>query len=136
MELLLIVVFFLLTLNFSVAVVMIFTKKRVKFLPLGVLATALLLLGGLLIFLTLGHGASGLFKLFLLLAGAAPIAMVVSAILHNAVSALLSRLLKREFEEAVFFLIAVFGCPTAFFTGIIGSIVMIVRGMVTGQRLF
>lgn len=136
MKLSLIMVFCLLVLSFSVTVITIFTKKHVKFLPLRVLASVLLLLGGLLIFLTLGQGVSGVLKLFLLLAGAAPVAMVVSAILHNIVCALFSALLKREFEEPIFFLIAMFGCPAVFLIGAVGSITLIIRGLVAGQYHF
>ena len=89
--------------------------------------TAISLLGAALIFLTLKQDVAGILKIFLILAGAAPATMIISVILHNAISGLLTHFLKREVEEAVFFLIAVFGCPAAFLVGVVGSIVMMIR---------
>lgn len=130
MRFLLVLVFLLLIGFCAIVLGLFFTKKHVKFPVLAALALVLSLLGGVLIFLTLKQGIRGALKVYLILAGAAPAAMVISVVLHNAISGLLTALLHRDFEEAAFFLIALFGCPAAFFVGAIGSIVMIIRSMI------
>ena len=114
----------------AVAVIESLAGKHVDF-PLKVaLIVALSLLGGAVLFLTFRQGVGGALKVFLILAGAAPAAMVASVVLHNVVSGLLTTLLNRTLGEPVFFLIAVFGCPAAFLAGVIGSIVLIIRGVI------
>lgn len=53
--------------------------------------------------------------------------MIASVILHNAVYALTKSVSGKDIEEPVFFLIAVFGCPAAFLTGVVGSTVLFIR---------
>jgi hypothetical protein len=107
-----------------------FARKHVGFRFLAALMFPLSILGGALIFLTIEQNVRGAFRVFLVLVGIAPAAMIVSIILHNAISGLLTALLKREFEEAVFFLIALFACPAAFLVGTIGSIVLIIKNVI------
>ena len=116
---------------FSVVLIsLFFARKRVGSPFLVALLFTLSLSGGALILLALEQGAEGTLRIFLILSGAAPTAMLVSVILHNTISGLLTALLRREFEEALFFLIALFACPAAFLVGTMGSIVLIVRDMV------
>lgn len=114
----------------AVAVVESLAGKHVEFPFKVALIVALSLLGGTVLFLTLRQRVGGALKVFLILSGAAPAAMIVSVVLHNVVSGLLTALLNRNLEEPVFFLIAVFGCPAAFLVGVVGSVVMIVRGVI------
>jgi hypothetical protein len=60
-------------------------------------------------------------KVFLLLAEASFVGLPISAILHNAVSALLNT------EEPVFFITAIIVCPIGFLVGAIGSIVLTIK---------
>ena len=50
-------------------------------------------------------------------------AFIISVILHNLLGGLLG------VEEAVFFCIAVFACPLAIAVGIIGSLVIFIKGL-------
>ena len=122
-------VFFSLLVLSVVVVILFFARKHTKFVFLAAMLFALALLGGALILLTLEQDIGGSLRIFLILAGVAPAAMIVSVILHNAISGLLTSLLNRDFEEAVFFLIALFGCPALFLVGIVGSIVLLIRDM-------
>jgi hypothetical protein len=123
-------VFFLLVVSFSAILsIFYFMRERVKFSLIAVATIVISLLGGLLVILTLEQNVDGLLGVFLIMAGVAPAAMIVSVILHNSISGLLTYLLKKEFEEAVFFLMAIFGCPAAFLVGVIGSIVLAIRDM-------
>lgn len=116
--------------GFSIVITgLFFARKHVGFRFLAALMFVVALLGGALIFLTLEQDVHGMLRIFLMLTGIAPAAMIVSVILHNVISGLLTALLKREFEEAIFFLTAVFACPAAFLAGAVGSIVLIVKNM-------
>jgi hypothetical protein len=64
-------------------------------------------------------------KTFLLIAGISLGAFIISFVLHNALSALFG------IEEPVFFTIAVFVAPAAFAVGIIGSLVVFLKGLFT-----
>ncbi len=129
MRLSLIWVFLSLLVLSVVAAVLFFARKHARFVFLAAILFALALLGGALILLTLEQDIGGLLRIFLTLAGVAPAAMIVSIILHNAISGLLTSLLNRDFDEAVFFLIALFGCPALFLVGVVGSIVLLIRDM-------
>jgi len=130
MRLSLIWVFFSLLVLSIVVAILFFAKKHAKSVFLAAILLALALLGGSLILLTLEQDVGGSLRIFLILAGVAPAAMIVSVILHNAVSGLLTSLLNREFEEAVFFLIALFACPAVFLVGVVGSLVLIIRDII------
>ena len=62
-------------------------------------------------------------KTFLLVAGISLGTFIISVFLHNALSGLFG------IEEPVFFVIAVFICPLALTVGIIGGLVLFVRGL-------
>ncbi len=62
-------------------------------------------------------------KVFLLVAGISLGAFIISVFLHNAISGLFG------IEEPVFFSIAVFVTPLAFAAGIIGSLVIFIKGL-------
>jgi amino acid transporter len=62
-------------------------------------------------------------KTFLLVAGISLGAFVISVFLHNALSALF------EIEEPVFFTIAVIICPLALAVGVVGSLVLLIKGL-------
>ena len=79
------------------------------------------LLGVTLLVLTLKTKVRGMLKGFLLLTGAAPVAMLVFGILHNAVSGLLNT------EEPVFFFLTIIICPIGFLVGAVGLIVLAIK---------
>jgi uncharacterized MAPEG superfamily protein len=66
-----------------------------------------------------------LLKTFLLITGLSIGTFIVSVFLHNALSALFG------VEEPVFFLIAVIVSPAALAAGIIGSLVMVIKGLIS-----
>lgn len=66
-----------------------------------------------------------LMRIFLLVPGISLVVFIVSVFLHNTVSALLN------VEEPVFFIIAVILSPLAFAAGLIGSLVIFIKGMVS-----
>ena len=73
---------------------------------------------------------------FLLVAGIALGAFIISVILHNAIYGLFIHFFGADFwdrtgvgDEPVFFFIAVILCPLAFAVGITGSLVIFVRGL-------
>jgi hypothetical protein len=73
----------------------------------------------------LSEGNMKLMRIFLLVPGISLVVFIVSVFLHNTVSALLN------IEEPVFFIIAVILSPLAFATGLIGSLVIYIKGMVS-----
>ena len=104
--------------------------KPFKFIYLFIKMVGLSLLGGVIIFLTIYQNYGGLFRVFAIMAGIAPLAMIISIILHNLTCALLTKLSGKEIEEPVFFLIAIFGCPTVFLVGIVGSLIIAIRAII------
>jgi len=64
-------------------------------------------------------------KTFLLVAGISLGAFIISVFLHNAISGLFG------IEEPAFFFIAVFITPLAFAIGLIGSLVIFIKGLVS-----
>ena len=62
-------------------------------------------------------------KIFLLVAGISVAIFIISVFLHNAIGGLFS------IEEPVFFFIAVFVAPLTFTVGIIGSLVIFIKGL-------
>lgn len=137
MEALLKAVFCLLVAVFSLAVVAATpllkkVNKQARFwVPLFVV---ILLLGGALIFLTVALGASGVFKVFLLLAGAGATATGIGTLLHAGIEVLSRKLSdKKAIDETVFFIIGLFVGPLAFLTGMIGIVIIYVSsGLVIG----
>ncbi len=78
-------------------------------------------LGVTLVILTVKAKVGGMLKKFLLLAGASIVGFLISGILHNVISGL------TNFEEPVFFIIAIIVCPIGFLVGAIGSIVLTIK---------
>jgi len=85
-----------------------------------------------------GLNARGLkmLKAFLLVAGIALGVFIISFFLHNAIYGLFSHCFGADFwdrtgigDEPVFFIIAVIICPLAFAVGLIGSLVIFVKGL-------
>ncbi len=93
------------------------------------------LLGAALIFFTLKEKVEGTLKKFLILAGGSAVLFFISVVLHNLFYALgtvtghitLLKYLTGTFDVA-FFLIAVIVCPIGFLVGVVGSIVLFVKG--------
>ena len=75
--------------------------------------------------LKLSERSMKLMRVFLLVPGIALVVFIVSVFLHNTVSALLN------VEEPVFFIIAVILSPLAFAAGLIGSLVIFIKGLVS-----
>jgi len=71
----------------------------------------------------LGERGLKMMKIFLLVAGISLATFIISVFLHNAIGGLFS------IEEPVFFFIAVFIAPLALTVGIIGSLVILVKGL-------
>lgn len=136
MDALMVVIFCLLGAGFSVVVVAEFLlskKMQLKIRVQAVVTVVISLFGGALIFLTLWQDISGVFKVFLIMAGAAPAAMIIGFFLHNGTCALIGKITgKKDIDEPVFFLLTLFGVPAAFLTGMVGSIAMFIRGLVFG----
>ena len=97
-------------------------KKKQLFL---ILLIIIVFLGAALIVLTIRQYVEGPLKIFLIMTGAAPAALLICVFLHNALCGLLTVVLRKKevVEEPVFFLLAIFGCPLAFVAGVVGSIV-------------
>jgi len=73
----------------------------------------------------LGERGLKMIKTFLLLAGISLGAFIISAFLHNIISGLLGG------EEPVFFVIAVIISPLALTVGLIGALVIFVKGLIS-----
>jgi len=84
-------------------------------------------LGILLIIFTVKEKMQGKQKRFLLLTGGSAAGFFIGVILHNMVSGLLTLILGYEFEEPVFFILAVIIMPITFLVGMIGSIVLLIK---------
>ncbi|MES0341325.1 MAG: hypothetical protein ABUK08_03320 [Candidatus Humimicrobiaceae bacterium] len=121
-------------------VTMVFFFVPIKYISTDFLFTAIpgiifLLLGIALIVLIAKSGLRGLSKKFLLITVTAPIGAVVSVALHNFVYGVFIYFFGADFwertgmgEEPVFFFIAIFICPVAFLVGVVGSIVLLIKG--------
>lgn len=86
----------------------------------------LAILGVILLVLTVRKEVGGTSGAFLLLTGASALGMSVFAILHNLVTAMFIKIFKvnPNFDEPVFFILAVLVCPLGFLVGAIGTIVL------------
>jgi hypothetical protein len=74
---------------------------------------------------SLGERGLKLMKTFLLLAGISLGAFIISVFLHNVVSGLLG------IDEPVFFIIAIIISPLALAVGLIGSLVLFIKGLIS-----
>jgi hypothetical protein len=72
---------------------------------------------------------AGKLGVFVMMIGGAIVGFFVSVLLHNAIYAALfvTLLDKPDFDEPVFFIIAVIVCPIVFVVGVVGSLVMWLR---------
>jgi len=99
--------------------------------PFGVF----LLLGVALLVFTLREKVAGLLRAFFLLTAASAVGVFVFILLHNAVYGLLIHFFGEGFwnggDEPVFFILAVIVCPLGFLTGVVGSIVLRIKGAVS-----
>ena len=77
----------------------------------------------------LSEGSLKLLKTFILVAGISLGVLIISIFLHNAIYALVMHLFDTEFEEPVFFIIATIVCPLGLAVGIIGSMVIYLKGL-------
>ena len=93
------------------------------------------LLGVALIILTLREKVDGKLKKFFLLTGASAAGFFLSVLLHNAIYALFSHFFGSDFwnggDELFFFTMAVVVCPLGFLVGMVGSIVLGIKGAVS-----
>ena len=99
--------------------------------PFGVF----LLLGVALLVFTLREKIAGLLRAFFLLTAASAVGVFVFILLHNALYGLLIHFFGEGFwnggDEPVFFILAIIVCPLGFLTGVIGSIVLRIRGPIS-----
>ena len=90
------------------------------------------LLGIALIVLTLREKVEGILKKFFLLAGASAVGVLVFILLHNAVYGLFIYFFGEGFwnggDEPFFFIMAIIVCPLGFLVGVVGSIVLAIKG--------
>jgi hypothetical protein len=98
-------------------------------------AAIFLLLGIALIILAAKAPLTRALRVFLIMAGSAGAAFLLSVVLHNLVYGLLIWWFGEDFwgaqgggDEAFFFIIAIFVCPLVFLVGTVGSIVMFILG--------
>ena len=97
-------------------------------------AAIFLLLGIALIILAAKARLPRALKTFLIMTGSAGAAFLLSVVLHNVIYGLLIMWFGENFwgtnggDEAFFFIIAILVCPLVFLVGMIGSIVMFIRG--------
>ena len=89
----------------------------------------------------LGERGLKMLRIFLLVAGISLGAFIISVFLHNAIYGLFIHFFGADFwdrigisEEPVFFIIAVFVCPLAFAVGLIGSLVLFIKGLFSKTR--
>jgi len=86
-------------------------------------------LGVILLVLTVKKKVTGISKILLLLTGASVVGLPIFVILHNLVTALCISLFhsSTEFDEPVFFILAIIVCPLGFLVGAIGTIVQMFK---------
>jgi len=132
-------VIFWLLVAFFIVIILFFlvpvANRSIDFLFMAIPGIIFLLLGIALIILTAKSRLKGLLKKFLLVTGAAPIGAVVSVILHNAFYGVFIHFFGADFwdrigtgDEPVFFILAIIVCPIAFLVGVVGSIVLFIKG--------
>lgn len=129
----LIAVFCALLVNFAIIVSFFFVPLLRKgfFVWIG----AFFVLGLALVVMAIRQRVERMFKFFLILTGASAAGFVASVLLHNFIYGLFIYLFGPEFwinigigDEPVFFFIAILICPIAFIIGLVGSLVMLIKG--------
>jgi hypothetical protein len=116
--------------GFIIGTLTIFKGRPFKFSRVAIIMIVTSLLGAVLVFLTFKQNIRDIFRIFLIMAGISPLAMLVSIILHNAFCALITKLSGKEFDEPVFFLIGLFVCPATFIVGIMGSLLLVIMFLI------
>jgi len=108
----------------------------VNFFPLLFLISGSLffLLGLALLVLAIKVKTERIFKVFLILTGAAAVGIFISMLLHNLVYGIFIQLFGEGFwqrtgieDEPFFFIMGIIVCPIAFLVGTVGSIVLMIR---------
>jgi hypothetical protein len=134
------VIFFVLVAFFAVLVANVgmgFIKLPVS--GLFILGITSSLLGLVLVVLTARLRETRIQKIFFILTGASAAGILLSAILHNLVYALLIFWFGKGFwepggDEAFFFILAIFVCPALFVIGSVGSIVLFVKARIAKHK--
>ena len=131
------IIFWLLVIFFIVLIITFIVPAftgSMNFLFIAIPGVIFFLLAIALIVFVAKSGFSRLLKKFLLITGAAPIGVIMGAVLHNLVSGIFIYFYGPGFwertgigDEPVFFIIAIIISPIAFLVGTIGSIVMLAR---------
>lgn len=117
----------LLASSFVALTIVIIIKKQFGLPLLSILIIAFTLLGIILMLMTIELQLKGVLRIFLIVTGVSPVAMLLSVILHNAISGLGKKIRGKEIEEPFFLLTGIFVCPSVFIIGDLGSIIMIAR---------
>jgi len=108
-----------------------FRELIMGFLFIIISGAVFFLLGVALVILTVKEKVEGIVRKFLLLTGASAAGIFISILLHNAVYGLFIHFFGAEFwnggDEPVFFIMAIFVCPTGFLVGTVGSIVLAIK---------
>lgn len=111
-----------------------FPLKRSIFPFAAVLAIIFSLLGAVLIFLTLKAKLRKKIKVFFILTGASASGFLIFVLLHNFIYGLFIYFFGKDFwikiglsDEPFFFILALLVCPIVFLTGVIGTIVMLIK---------
>ena len=89
----------------------------------------------------LGEKGMRLLRIFLLVAGISLGAFIISVFLHNAIYGLFIHFFGADFwdrvgvaDEPVFFFISIFICPLGLAVGIIGSLVLFIKGLFSKSK--
>jgi hypothetical protein len=130
--------FWALTAIFIVAIVFLISpavRNTLRIQPvLLALGISLLVLGGVLIYLTIKEKLTGLPMVFMLLTGASASGITVSIFLHNVIYGLFIYWFGPEFwngiglpDEPVFFFLGLIFFPIALLVGITGTVVLMIK---------
>jgi hypothetical protein len=117
----------LLASSFVALTIVLIIKKQFGIPLLAILTIAFTLLGIILMLLTLELELKGIVRIFLIIAGISPIAMLISVILHNTISTLVTKHSDKQYEDAVFLILGVFVFPSVFVISDIASIILVAR---------
>jgi len=116
----------------SAMVIPAFRELVVGFLFIVIAGTVFIVLGAVLLFLTIKEKVRGMLRGFLLLTGASALGIPVSVFLHNAIYGLFIYWFGADFwkggDEPLFFIMGVIVCPLGFLVGVVGSIILAIRG--------
>ena len=138
------IVFFLLTFVFVLLISTFFipqVRGVLQGAPFLFLFALIFLFGLLLLIFSLKFQKKGRLKKFLILTGISPLVMVGGSVLHNFVYGIFIFFFGSDFwdkigtgDEPFFFFIAVVIAPLGFLTGLIGTLVILVKNRLKKQR--